>query len=157
MIEQSNSARIAMLDSMNLWINMAQPELLDVMKTVDMVIINDGEVKMLANSENLLEACDIVQEMTGVKFLIVKKGEHGVLALHDSQLISLPAFPTRNLMRSSTGCGRHLCWNTSIEACFWRRRCQSGRIKRSACSCECYCFIYTRIFQRGQISKFRKR
>ena len=103
-IDQSSSARITMLDSMNLWINIAQPELLDVMKTVDMVIINDGEVKMLANSENLLEACDIVQEMTGVKFLIVKKGEHGVLALHDSQLISLPAFPTRNLC-DPTGCG----------------------------------------------------
>lgn len=103
-IDQSKSSRITMLDSMNLWIEIAKNELLEVMKAVDLVIINDGEVKMLADCDNLLEACEIVQEMTNVKTLIVKKGEHGVLAWHSSKLISLPAYPTRNLC-DPTGCG----------------------------------------------------
>ena len=45
-----------MLDSMNLWINTAKDELIEVMKRVDVIIINDSEVKLLANDENFIRA-----------------------------------------------------------------------------------------------------
>ena len=45
-----------MLDSMNLWIEIARDDLLSVMKSVDLIIINDGEVRMLADDDNLIRA-----------------------------------------------------------------------------------------------------
>lgn len=103
-LEQSQPERITMLDSMNLWIDIARDDLVDVLSKVDLVILNDGEIKMLAGSDNLLQACEDVKNSTGASILVVKKGEHGVLAWHDSGLISLPAFPTKNLT-DPTGCG----------------------------------------------------
>ena len=93
-----------MLDSMNLWITTAKNDLLDVMKRVDLIIINDGEVKMLAEDENFIRASRKVVEMTGCHTLIVKRGEFGVIAFHGEEIISLPAFPTEMVV-DPTGCG----------------------------------------------------
>jgi sugar/nucleoside kinase (ribokinase family) len=93
-----------MLDSMNLWITIARNDLIEVMKNVDLVIINDGEVRMLADDENLIRAARKVVKLIGVQSLVVKRGEHGVLALHGDELISLPAYPTEKVV-DPTGCG----------------------------------------------------
>ena len=103
-IKQTNPTRITMLDSMNLWIQTAKQELIDVMKQVELIIINDGEVKMLAEDENLIRASRKVIDMVGVQTLVVKKGEHGVLAFHGNHIISLPAYPTDQVV-DPTGCG----------------------------------------------------
>ena len=103
-LDQVKPRRLSMLDSMNLWISTAKDDLLDVMKRVDLIIINDGEVKMLAEDENFIRASRKVVEMTGCHTLIVKRGEFGVIAFHDQEIISLPAFPTEKVV-DPTGCG----------------------------------------------------
>ena len=103
-LDQSTPARASILDSMNLWINIAHDELIQAMKRVDIVVINDGEAIMLASTDNLVQAAKDVQSMASIPTLIVKKGEHGVLALHGNKLISLPAYPTSSVF-DPTGCG----------------------------------------------------
>ena len=103
-LDQSTPARASILDSMNLWINIAHDELIQAMKRVDIVVINDGEAIMLAGTDNLVQAAKDVQSMASIPTLIVKKGEHGVLALHGNKLISLPAYPTSSVF-DPTGCG----------------------------------------------------
>ncbi len=103
-LDQSNPKRASILDSMNLWINIALEDLTKAMKRVDIVVINDGEATMLAGTENLVEAAKKVQSMASIPTLIIKKGEHGVLALHDGDLIALPAYPTETVV-DPTGCG----------------------------------------------------
>ncbi|DAC42148.1 MAG TPA: sugar kinase [Candidatus Poseidoniales archaeon] len=103
-LDQSTPARASILDSMNLWINIAHDELLQAMKRVDIVVINDGEAMMLAGTDNLVQAAKDVQSMASIPTLIVKKGEHGVLALHGNKLVALPAYPTSSVV-DPTGCG----------------------------------------------------
>ena len=103
-LDQVQPKRLSMLDSMNLWISTAKDDLLDVMKRVDLIIINDGEVKMIAEDENFIRASRKVVEMTGCQTLIVKRGEFGVIAFHGKEIISLPAFPTEMVV-DPTGCG----------------------------------------------------
>ncbi len=103
-LDQVQPKRLSMLDSMNLWISTAKDDLLDVMKRVDLIIINDGEVKMLAEDENFIRASRKVVEMTGCHTLIVKRGEFGVIAFHGNEIVSLPAFPTEMVV-DPTGCG----------------------------------------------------
>ena len=103
-LDQTTPQRLSMLDSMNLWIDIAREPLLEVMQRVDLIIINDGEVRMLAGDENLIRAAHAVRLMTSASTLVVKRGEHGVLAFHGEQIIALPAFPTADV-RDPTGCG----------------------------------------------------
>ena len=103
-LEQAQGTRLSMLDSMNLWIDIAREDLLSVMKSVDLIIINDGEVKMLAGDDNLVRAAKTLISMVGCKSLVIKKGEHGVIAFHQGDMIALPAYPTE-LVVDPTGCG----------------------------------------------------
>ena len=103
-LSQTEVSRVSILDSMNLWIEIANEELKDVMKRVDILILNDGEVRMLADEENLIVAAKSVLEMKNGGILVVKKGENGVIAFHPDGMISMPSFPTSNLV-DPTGCG----------------------------------------------------
>ena len=103
-LSQTQPTRLSMLDSMNLWIDIAREPLLHVMQQVDLIIINDGEVRMLAEDENLIRAAATVRAMTSVPTLVVKRGEHGVLAFHGDEVIALPAYPTADV-QDPTGCG----------------------------------------------------
>ena len=103
-LEQAQGTRLSMLDSMNLWIEIARDDLLSVMKSVDLIIINDGEVKMLAGDDNLVRAAKKLISMVGCNSLVIKKGEHGVIAFHQGAMIALPAYPTE-LVVDPTGCG----------------------------------------------------
>ena len=89
---------------MNLWIEIANEELREVMKHIDILILNDGEVRMLAGEENLILAAESVLEMKHGGILVVKKGENGVIAFHPEGKISIPSYPTSNLV-DPTGCG----------------------------------------------------
>ena len=103
-ISQTTVSRVSILDSMNLWIEIANEELREVMKHIDILILNDGEVRMLAGEENLILAAESVLEMKNGGILVVKKGENGVIAFHPEGKISIPSYPTSNLV-DPTGCG----------------------------------------------------
>ena len=103
-ISQTEVGRVSILDSMNLWINIAIEELRVVITKVDILILNDAEVKMLAGDDNLIRAAESVLKMKQGGILVVKRGEHGVLALHPDGVISMPSYPTLELT-DPTGCG----------------------------------------------------
>ena len=103
-MDQTSPGRLTMLDSMNLWIEIAKQDLLKVMHRSDVVIINDGEARMLAGDDNIVRAMTQLADQTSTATLVVKRGEHGVIALHNGQWIALPAYPTADLT-DPTGCG----------------------------------------------------
>jgi len=103
-VDQTDPTRCTILDSMNLWIDIALDDLRKVMARVDLVVLNDGEIRMLAGDENLVRAAHKVRQEMGGGILIVKRGEHGVLALHPEGMIALPAYPTATVV-DPTGCG----------------------------------------------------
>jgi sugar/nucleoside kinase (ribokinase family) len=103
-MQQTDAKRLTMLDSMNLWISIAKPALLNVMTAADLVIINDGEVRMLMEDENLVRAMNNLADEIACQTLVVKRGEHGVIALHEGDFVALPAYPTADVV-DPTGCG----------------------------------------------------
>lgn len=103
-LDQTKPIRFSILDSMNLWINIAHDTLLEAMKRVDIVVINDGEASMLAGMDNVVAAAKAVQEMASIPTLIVKRGEHGVIALHGEETIAMPSYPCSKVI-DPTGCG----------------------------------------------------
>ena len=103
-LDQTKPIRFSILDSMHLWINIAHDTLLEAMKRVDIVVINDGEASMLAGMDNVVAAAKAVQEMASIPTLIVKRGEHGVIALHGEETIAMPSYPCSKVI-DPTGCG----------------------------------------------------
>lgn len=102
-LDQLKSPKFVICDTMNFWISIRKPELLEVIKRVDMLIINDSEAKELSEESNLIKAAALIQEM-GPKHLIIKKGEHGALLFSEGQIFSAPAYPINDLV-DPTGAG----------------------------------------------------
>ena len=91
------------LDTMNLWIEIANKTLRDLFPRVDLLIINEDEAMQIANESNLLVCGDILRAM-GAKTVIIKKGEHGSMLFHDDGFFTTPAYPVRTL-HDPTGAG----------------------------------------------------
>ncbi|MBN1998990.1 sugar kinase, partial [candidate division KSB1 bacterium] len=101
-IRQVKSKFIAM-DTMNYWISGTLPALKQTISKVDAMIINDSEVKQLAETDNLFTGARKIQAM-GPKTLIIKKGEHGSILVHNDNYFFCPAYPVENLY-DPTGAG----------------------------------------------------
>jgi sugar/nucleoside kinase (ribokinase family) len=102
-LEQVSRPRLAMADTMELWIQTTHTELLEMFKRIDGLVINDSEAKMLADTENLVLAGHRVRSM-GPKFVVIKKGEHGAMFFSEHETYVLPAFPTERVV-DPTGAG----------------------------------------------------
>ena len=68
--------KLIVLDTMNFWMDNFLEELLDSLKEVDVLTINDEEARQLSGEYSLVKAAKVILEM-GPKYLIIKKGEHG--------------------------------------------------------------------------------
>jgi cytidine kinase len=95
--------RLAVADTMELWIQNTHADLMQLFKRVDGLVINDSEAKMLADTENLVLAGHRVREM-GPKFVVIKKGEHGAMFFSEHETYVMPAYPTENVI-DPTGAG----------------------------------------------------
>jgi sugar/nucleoside kinase (ribokinase family) len=95
--------KLVVLDTMNFWIDCALPELLEVIKRVDVITINDEEARQLSGEYSLVKAAAIIHAM-GPKFVVIKKGEHGALLFHDHQIFFAPALPLEEVF-DPTGAG----------------------------------------------------
>ena len=84
--------KLAVADTMDLWINIAHKELLNLFKTIDGIIINDSEAEQLTELTNPITAARKLLE-TGLTFVVVKKGEHGAVLVHEDGVAVIPAFP----------------------------------------------------------------
>jgi sugar/nucleoside kinase (ribokinase family) len=103
--EQFPDADLVGGDTMNLWINVAKPELLKTLAKVDVLLINDGEAKMLAGDSSLPRAAKKVMEM-GPKALVIKHGEYGATIFFNDghHPFRAPALPL-DVVQDPTGAG----------------------------------------------------
>lgn len=95
--------KLVILDTMNFWIDSALADLLEVMKRVDVITVNDEEARQLTGEYSLVKAAAKIQEM-GPKYVVIKKGEHGALLFHKKQVFFAPALPLEEVF-DPTGAG----------------------------------------------------
>ena len=95
--------KLIVLDTMNFWMDCALPELLEVIKRVDVITINDEEARQLSGEYSLVKAAAKIHAM-GPKFVVIKKGEHGALLFHNHEIFFAPALPLEEVF-DPTGAG----------------------------------------------------
>ena len=103
-LDQMEKPKFVIADTMDLWINIAQPALLDLLKRVDMLILNDSEARELTKETSLIKAGKKIQSL-GPRIVAVKKGEHGCLLFGENDdFFSCPAYPLEDI-HDPTGAG----------------------------------------------------
>lgn len=102
-LDQVESPKLVVADTMDLWINEHRDSLLDLLKRIDGLVLNDSEAKLLTGHENLVSAAKAVLDL-GVSFVVLKKGEHGALYVSADDMFVLPAYPTE-AVKDPTGAG----------------------------------------------------
>jgi len=102
-LRQARGAKLTLSDTMNYWIARKPDRVLDVLREVDIALLNEEEARALAGETQLIRAADRLLEQ-GARAVIIKKGEHGALfQSHDDRFIT-PAFPVAAL-HDPTGAG----------------------------------------------------
>ncbi|MFZ4769691.1 MAG: PfkB family carbohydrate kinase [Ferruginibacter sp.] len=95
--------KLIVMDTMNFWMDIALEELKEVIKKVDVLLVNDGEARQLSGEVSLVKAARNIM-MMGPKYLIIKKGEHGALLFHEENVFFAPALPLEEVY-DPTGAG----------------------------------------------------
>jgi sugar/nucleoside kinase (ribokinase family) len=95
--------QLIVMDTMNFWMDTMWDELLKTISMVDILAVNDSEVRQLSGIFNIPEAAIKVLEL-GPKYVIVKKGEHGAMLFSKEDIFIAPAFPL-NTVFDPTGAG----------------------------------------------------
>ena len=95
--------KLIVMDTMNFWMDIALDDLKDVMKAVDVLMVNDAEARQLSGEVSLVKAAKKIMDM-GPRFLIIKKGEHGALLFHENHVFFAPALPLEEVF-DPTGAG----------------------------------------------------
>lgn len=95
--------KLVVMDTMNYWMNHTWDLLMEVVARVDMITINDEEARQLTKEYSLVKAAQRIMAM-GVKFVVIKKGEHGALLFHDDKVFFAPALPLAEVF-DPTGAG----------------------------------------------------
>jgi sugar/nucleoside kinase (ribokinase family) len=98
-----NRPKLIVLDTMNFWMDIMMSDLLETIKLIDVLTINDEEARQLSGEYSLVKAAKKILEM-GPKYLIIKKGEHGALLFHEDKIFSAPALPLADVF-DPTGAG----------------------------------------------------
>jgi sugar/nucleoside kinase (ribokinase family) len=101
--EQCTGAKLAGLDSMNYWIESARDSLVRTIGTVDLVLMNDDEVRQLTEEPTLLLAARKIMEL-GPRVVVVKQGEYGASLFTQEGFFSLPSYPLEKVV-DPTGAG----------------------------------------------------
>ena len=101
--QMTKKPKLAILDTMNFWMDIALEDLMSVIKNVDVITINDEEARQLTGEYSLVVAARKIHEM-GPKYVIIKKGEHGALLFHDDNVFYAPALPLEEVF-DPTGAG----------------------------------------------------
>jgi sugar/nucleoside kinase (ribokinase family) len=101
--QMNQKPKLAILDTMNFWMDIALDDLHAVIKNVDVITINDEEARQLTGEYSLVVAARKIHEM-GPKYVVIKKGEHGALLFHDDHMFYAPALPLEEVF-DPTGAG----------------------------------------------------
>ena len=100
---QCEQARLAALDTMNLWIETTLDPLTDAVREVDCLIVNDAEIRQLTGESNLARAAKSVMEL-GPRVVVAKQGEYGAAMFTPTSFFALPGLPLEDV-RDPTGAG----------------------------------------------------
>lgn len=95
--------KFIILDTMNFWMDVALDGLKEVLKMVDLLMVNDSEARQLGGEHSIVKAAKKIQAM-GPKCVIVKKGEHGALLFYEDKIFAAPALPLEDVF-DPTGAG----------------------------------------------------
>jgi sugar/nucleoside kinase (ribokinase family) len=102
--KQVRKPKFVVADTMDLWISIARADLVELLKEVDMLILNDSEAKQLTEEDNIIRAGRKIATM-GPPYVAVKKGEHGCLLFgREGEFFSTGAFPLEHI-HDPTGAG----------------------------------------------------
>jgi sugar/nucleoside kinase (ribokinase family) len=101
--EQCRDAKLVALDSMNLWIETARDSLIEAIGGVDMVFMNDAEIRMVTDEPNLVRAARAIMDM-GPQVVVAKQGEYGAALFTSEGFFALPAYPLETVA-DPTGAG----------------------------------------------------
>ncbi len=102
-LEQVKAPKFVAADTMDLWLNIALPDLLKLIKRLDAFVLNDSEAHQLTKEDNLFVALKKIHEL-GPKYVIIKKGSHGSLLSGPRGLFICPAYPLHRVI-DPTGAG----------------------------------------------------
>lgn len=102
-LDQAENPKLVAMDTMNFWINGNRKDLEKAISRVDMLIINESEARMLADTPNLVAAAGKIKSM-GPKTVIIKQGEYGALLFSGRSVFSAPAYPLEKVF-DPTGAG----------------------------------------------------
>jgi sugar/nucleoside kinase (ribokinase family) len=102
-LDQVKDPRFVVADTMDLWIDITRSPLLDLLKRVDLLVLNDGEARQLTSETSLIKAGRALIQL-GPKYVAIKKGEHGCLLLSHDHFFSCGAFPLEDI-HDPTGAG----------------------------------------------------
>lgn len=103
MLSQFDRPKLVVADTMDLWINIARDDLVSLLGKVDGLVLNYDEAELFTGKQNPVTAGKHLLEY-GPKFVVIKKGEHGCILVHQDGLAALPAFPTE-IVVDPTGAG----------------------------------------------------
>jgi sugar/nucleoside kinase (ribokinase family) len=95
--------KLIAMDTMNFWMDSAWDSLMDTLKLIDVLIVNDAEARQLSGEYSLMKAARKIMEM-GPNILIIKKGEHGALLFYENKIFFAPALPLEDVF-DPTGAG----------------------------------------------------
>ncbi|MGD8239508.1 MAG: PfkB family carbohydrate kinase [Armatimonadota bacterium] len=102
-LEQCTGARLTVADTMNFWIEGKRDELLEVLRRVDVALMNDAEVRQLTGRAALIPAGREALSL-GPKYIVIKKGVHGATLMSADSCFSVPSYPVAEV-RDPTGAG----------------------------------------------------
>ncbi len=102
-LEQVEKPRLVACDTMNFWIESRRPELIELLRHVDLITLNDGEARQLTEKTNLVHAARWILDK-GPKHVLIKKGEHGAFMFTNDSVFFAPAYPLEEVF-DPTGAG----------------------------------------------------
>ncbi|MEO7714397.1 MAG: PfkB family carbohydrate kinase [Gemmatimonadaceae bacterium] len=102
-LRQVERPKLVACDTMNFWIESRRPDIVELIKHVDLITLNDGEARQLTDCFNLLKAARWIMER-GPRMVIIKKGEHGAFLFKGKSIFFAPAYPLEDVF-DPTGAG----------------------------------------------------
>lgn len=102
-LKQVDNRELVACDTMNFWIEGKLDQLHALLDDIDVLVINDDEARQLAGTYNLVEAAKRIHQM-GPTVLVIKRGEHGVLAFFQEEMFHAPGYPLKSVA-DPTGAG----------------------------------------------------
>ncbi len=144
-LEQVKEPRLVGIDSMNLWINTKRSALVEAMKGVDVVFMNESEARLFSGEHNIVKAARAIQRVggrMGPLNVVVKRGEYGALCFRGEHISFVPAFPLEDVF-DPTGAGdtfaggfmgwldRHVSKGEVPDDMLWRRAMVMGTVMAS--------------------------